>query len=382
MKRINALLALSIGVIASSSGMIQAQAATYNYFVDFGTKEVADFTAYNQTFFDSTSSLGNQIKFQLVMSYSVDSCPTAFPLNFTLTVLYRVNDTGPFDNVQSLLPDGTCSTTPVSYLIERTFSVSNTVLDALIDDDANFIAFVINFGVTNTADTNGRTITYSGYNITFTYQYLFNTTYLFNYFLSDQKFDGLFYSGWSFTGTRSTKLNYVYTTAGNDEYYILNTGGDVSTNRKKYAIDYNGEFFRGESVGSQFGITRSGTAFRTLSGTTGRTDFGYSFKYYYLNTANNPQPLVNVPQISFTTQSCSGGFLDINVGCYVNNAMAWLTNDAPIISDLTTIVNTGIQFAGQTFGIIGNFTTSNMFGYLILGGFGFIAVKWLFKDDK
>jgi hypothetical protein len=114
----------------------------------------------------------------------------------------------------------------------------------------------------------------------------------------------------------------------------------------------------------------------------GQSQFVQNYNYYYLNSANLAQAIVNVPQISFTSQTCSGGFLDINVGCYVNNALAYLTNTAPVISDLTTIVNTGIEFAGQTFGVIGNFTTSNMFGYLILGGFGFIVVKWLFKDDK
>jgi hypothetical protein len=37
--------------------------------------------------------------------------------------------------------------------------------------------------------------------------------------------------------------------------------------------------------------------------------------------------------------------------------------------------------AGQTFGIIGSFTQNNMFGVLILAGFGFIAVRWLIKND-
>jgi hypothetical protein len=91
---------------------------------------------------------------------------------------------------------------------------------------------------------------------------------------------------------------------------------------------------------------------------------------------------VTVPQFNFTYEVCSGGFLDINVGCFVNNALAYLTNDAPIISDATQLINAGISFVGQTFGVIGSFTTNNMFGYLVLGGFGFIVIKSLFKNDK
>jgi hypothetical protein len=53
-----------------------------------------------------------------------------------------------------------------------------------------------------------------------------------------------------------------------------------------------------------------------------------------------------------------------------------------VISDAFTLLNTGIELAAQTFGIIGNFSDDNVFGYLILVGFGFIAVKWFLKNDE
>jgi hypothetical protein len=381
MKRINALVALSIGVMASSYGMIQTQAATYNYFVDFGTKEVADFNAYNQTFNEDTSNLNLKIKFYFSGSYRYDSCPTAFTQDMSYQVAYRVNGTGTqFFLPEVELPNFTCTTTNTTYLATTSYTLSSSILDLVVNDDSDFIEF---FGVMNfkySPALNGRTLSLSSYRHYFELSYDFGTTYLFNYFLTDQKYQGLQAGGWTLTGTRKNNLQYVYTTAGNDAYYILNSNPvDIGTTRKKYAIDYNGEFFRGQSVGAQFNTDVTGTD--TLLITQNR-NLNTIYRWYYLNVSNVSQAIVNVPQISFTTQSCSGGFLDINVGCFFNNAMAWLTNDAPIISDLTTIVNVGIEFAGQTFGVIGNFTTSNMFGYLILGGFGFIAVKWLFKDDK
>jgi hypothetical protein len=379
MKRLKVLTALAMGIMASTSGVVQVKAATYNYFVDFDTKEVDNFDDYRQTFFDSTDSLGNAIRFFLTMSYKLDSCPTNFTIDFQFQALYRVNDTGAYTSAIQELPNGTCTTSYVSYGIEVNFVLPDAVLAALVDDDANFITFVPNISILQSASTNGRTITYAGMNWTFTYFYQFNTTYLFNIFLSDQKYQGQFYGGWSSTGTEEVKLNYVLTTAGNDEYRINNTGDDIGVNRKKYAIDYNGEFFRGESVGSQFAMTRSGTVFSTLAG-SGRTRYGPYFNYYYLNTANLSQEIVDAPIFDFEEEDC-GNFLALNVGCFINNAFAYITNDAPIVSDAFTLLNAGIEMAAQTFGIIGEFADDNVFGVLILAGFGFIAVKWFLKND-
>jgi hypothetical protein len=384
MKRINALVALSIGVIASSSGMLQAQAATYNFFVNFSTKEVADYTAYNPTFNDDTYDLDKKITFNWLGTYRFDSCPTSFSINMFWEVLYRINGTGSFLPISSSeLPDFPCSTTNQTYFAQQTTNLPNAAVQAIMIDDGNFVQFRSLMSFRSSIPGSGIKLNILGYRNYFELSYDFNTTYLFNYFLSDQAFVTDSYSGaWTLGGTKVRKLEYVFTTAGNDEYYIINTDTtDIGTTRKKYAVDYNNEFFRGESVGAQFSKSVSGTDSFIINSISNSSIVDI-YNWYFLNTANVAQAIVNVPQISFTTQSCSGGFLDINVGCYVNNALAYLTNTAPIISDLTTIVNTGIQFAGQTFGVIGNFTTSNMFGYLILGGFGFITVKWLFKDDK
>jgi hypothetical protein len=384
MKKLNALIMLSIGVLASSSGMIQTQAAFFDYFVDYTTKTVANFNSFNQTFNPDTYNLNNSFNFKFSAQTKFSACPTNFTVNTFLQATYRANGTGSYTVLTQQLPDIICSTTFQSYVIERTFSVSNTIRNLIVNDDANFIEFLPYIGIVAPAASNGLTFQMKDADMEYTISYDFGTTYLFNYFLTDTQFTGTYGGGWSSPGgnTLLRNIEYVFTTAGNDTYRVFNNNFiDLGTTRTKYAIDVNGDFFRGESVGVNYDYFRLGILERVFA-TGGFYDYGFTGRLYFLNTANLAQAIVNVPQISFTSQTCSGGFLDINVGCYVNNALAYLTNTAPVISDLTTIVNTGIQFAGQTFGVIGNFTTSNMFGYLILGGFGFIAVKWLFKDDK
>lgn len=380
MKKTNLLVALSIGILASSSGMIQVGAATYNYFVDFSTKEVANFTPYKQTFTTNTFNLDSHINFYFLGSYRFDSCPTPFVINNFYEISYSLNGTAPLYFIGGELPDFTCTTTPTTYL--ATVSIPNPInlLQGVVNDDANFMAFAAYIGFRVNPAATGRTLTLSGYRSYFDITYDFNTTYLFNYFLSDQQFISRTSSGsWTFTASRKVSLLYVYTTAGDDEYYIYNSpASDIGITRKKYAINYNDVFFRGESVGAAFNVEYTGSDTLVLGNSLSLIQWNY--RYYYLNTSNLAQAIVDAPVFNFDYDDC-GSFLALNVGCFINNGLAYITNDAPIISDAITLLNAGIEFAAQTFGIIGNFADDNIFGFLILVGFGFIAIKWLIKND-
>jgi hypothetical protein len=387
MRRIKILMALALGVVASSSGILQVKAATYNFSVDFSTKEVADFTAFNQSFNVDTYDLDARINFFWQGTYRFDSCPTSFTINNNWIVYYRLLPSpNVFTTLGSVnLPDFTCTTTNTSYIAQASLPLPDNMIDYLMNDDDKFIRFTSLMFMPATAATNGRTLSLLGYSNYFDISYDFNTTYLFNKFLSDQKFGSRTLTGgtWNATATPNVRLSYVYTTAGNDSYYLNNSGGglaSIGSTRKRYAIDYNNEFFRGESVGAQFRISYTGTDTNVFPG-SGAVQMFLEYDYFFLNTANLAQAIVDAPIIGFTEEVCSGGFLDINVGCYVNNALAYIVNDAPIISDAFTLLNTGIELAAQTFGIIGNFSDDNVFGYLILVGFGFIAVKWFLKND-
>jgi hypothetical protein len=383
MKYLKILTALSIGILASTSGMIQVGATTYNYFVDFSTKEVANFNDFKQTFNEDTYNLTLNTKFSFIGSYRFDSCPTAFVANVNYELYVRKNGVDPFVFTGTALPDFPCTTTNTSYFAEINLNLNSDFLDLVVDDDANFIDFRPHLVLIESPAMAGRTLTLSGYSFYFDLNYDFNTTYLFNYFLSDQNYvSRSTFGSWSFTSTQKNYLVYVYTTAGNDEYYIYNSpSADIGTTRKKYAIDYNQEFFRGESVGAGFRTALTGSDTATFDGLS-FSFVSYRYRYYYLNLSNIAQAIVTAPLINFTEEVCSGGFLDINVGCYVNNAIAYLVNDAPVIYDAFTLLNTGIELAAQTFGIIGAFSDDNVFGYLILVGFGFIAVKWFLKNDE
>jgi hypothetical protein len=385
MNKLHALTALSLGILASSSGVLQVQAAQYNFFVDFSTKEVANYSAYRQTFNEDTDNLNLEVNFNFSGTYRFDSCPTVFTQNVRYIVFARINGTGAFTTVVvEELPDFLCNTSFSFYDATMTSTLPSSFLDQVVDDDTNFIQFATQILFIGSASSNGRTLFLEDYTVWFDLTYDFGTTYLFNYFLSDQAYGGRTPTGsWTFNLPQTSYLSYVYTTAGNDQYYIRNTNqSNIGLVRKKYAIDYNNEFFRGQSVGAGFFTDHFGPNPDQVVLSLTTSLIRYDYNYFYLNVSNVAQPIVNVPQFNFTYQNCSGGFLDINVGCFVNNALAYLTNDAPIISDATQLVNAGIGFVGQTFGVIGSFSTNNMFGYLVLGGFGFIVIKSLFKNDK
>lgn len=383
MKRLKLLIALAVGIMASSSGVMQIDAATYNYFVNFSTKEVANFSAFTQTFSVDTYNLDSRLNFYWQGSYKLDTCPTAFVVNATWRVQRRNNNTGTVTTLANqILPDLNCTTTYTSYIATASIFLPPDFIDYVINDDANFVRLysTMIFSVGN--DGNNRTLSLAGYSNYFDLSYDFNTTYLFNKFLSDQQFIARSTSaGWTITTTQRIALEYVYTTAGNDAFYINNTsiGAGIGTTRKKYAIDYNDEFFRGESVGAQFAARYTGSDTTVLTTASSRSQ-EMTYDYYFLNTANLSQAIVDAPTFTFTEEDC-GSFLALNVGCFINNAFAYIVNDAPIVSDAFTLLNAGIEMAAQTFGIIGNFADDNVFGVLILAGFGFIAVKWFLKND-
>jgi hypothetical protein len=382
MKRINALVALSIGVIASSSGMLQAQAATYNFFVNFSTKEVADYTAYNPTFNDDTYDLDKKITFNWLGTYRFDSCPTSFSINMFWEVLYRINGTGSFLPISSSeLPDFPCSTTNQTYFAQQTTNLPNAAVQAIMIDDGNFVQFRSLMSFRSSIPGSGIKLNILGYRNYFELSYDFNTTYLFNYFLSDQDIlnDLNTTSGVTFTGTKINDFDYVMTTAGNDRYFIINDRlTNFGTTRLRWAINYNDEYFRGNSIGSRYKQIFDGTM--TINLTSTSQWFRSLIDYFYLNAATNNQPIVDVPEFDFEYEDC-GSFLALNVGCFINNGLAYITNDAPIISDAITLLNAGMQMAGQAFGVIGSFTDDNVFGVLVLGGLGLIAVRWFLKND-
>jgi hypothetical protein len=382
--KLNLLIALSFGIMASASGVLQVEAANYNFFVDFSEKEVDDFTEYRQTFNEDTSNLTLKVNFEFFGEYKFDSCPTNFTMNANWFLSGRISGTGNYITLGSnALPDFTCTTDFTYYETNVEVSLDSSYLDTVVDDDEAYFDLRGQMQFVHSASTSGRTLSLRLYSTYFDLTYDFGTTYLFNYFLSDQRFFFLDTTGsWSFNTAVKQYLSYVYTTAGNDSYYIRNTNNtNLGNTRKKYAIDYDEEFFRGQSVGAGFFTDRIDANVDTVAlGSSGSSNMFNRYHYFYLNVSNVAQEIVDAPIFEFEEEDC-GDFLSLNVGCFINNAFAYITNDAPIVSDAFTLLNAGIEMAAQTFGIIGEFADDNVFGVLILAGFGFIAVKWFLKND-
>lgn len=388
MRKLQLLTALAIGIMSSSTGIIQANAALYTFSVDFETKTVANFNDYQQTYYSTTYDLGASVIWNFAGSYSFASCPAPITVNMIYRSYWLFNGVLPaIDNNNIGLPDFPCTTTITTYAAEVSLPVSDQLVEAVINDDANF-ATLVNYMIFNqTGSTSGLRLRLHNYTHYITLNYNFDTTYLFNYFLSDTQAEAPIRVGtgtWTVNSEQTTKVDYVYTTAGNDEYRIVNTNiGSVGLTRKKYAVDYNMEYFRGQSIGARIRHAYNTDApysyDELLLGSSSSSGFITSWKYYYLNAANNSQAIVDAPEFDFEYEDC--GWDVFNIPCFINNGLAYITNDAPIISDAITLLNAGIGLAAQTFGIIGAFTTDNVFGYLILAGFGFIAVRWFLKND-
>ena len=380
MRKLQVLTVLSIGIMASATGFIQAQATDYTYFVDFSTKTVANFDDYVQTFNEDTYDLDNELDFTFNTTYKMNACPPSAATDMIFEIRYRLNATGTTYITTINLPDMPCETTDTFYQITGSINLPDDRLSYLIDDDANFIRFQPTIFFGNSSATSGRILTLTDPEIVFSVNYQFNTTYLFNYFLSDTQYiTNNSSAGWSLSGSYVNDFDYVMTTAGNDRYFIINS---VATNygitRNKWAIDYNMEYFRGESIGARYKLIADGTVTVTLDPSAQRF-WQPVYDYYYLNAANNSQAIVDAPEFNFTYEDCGWDVFDIP--CFINNGLAYITNDAPIISDAITLLNAGIAMAAQTFGIIGAFSTDNVFGYLILAGFGYLAVRWFLKND-
>jgi hypothetical protein len=375
---------VALGIFASGSGVLKVQAATFAYQVDFLDKEVADFDDFKQSFNVNTYNLSAKMEVTFFGTYYFDTCSP----NTTVDIQWRSQmtsnsgaTTGP---IIEALPDLICSTSPLTYNAFVNYDIPPALIDALMDDDLDFIDISSQI-VYRTGNFLGRTLYLENWTNFFNIKYDFDTTYLFNYFLSDTEFRAEAFQRpafWTINSSRFTFLEYVYTTAGNDTYLVENSlQVNIGTARKKYAINVDDIYFRGQSVGAQFRTQRS-LGVDSITPTSSVFEFyTLSYRYHYLNTSNYQQPLANVPQFQFEEEDC-GSFLALNVGCFINNGLAYIVNDAPIISDVFTLLNTGMQLGGQAFNTLGNFTDNNLIGVLVLGGAGLTAVRWFLKQDQ
>jgi hypothetical protein len=375
---------VAVGVMYSGSGALTVNAATYAYQVDFIDKEVANFDDFRQSFNGDTSNLEPRIEWTFTGNYYFNTCTPTTTVDVDYIVRYRLNSIGDDIVIATVnLPDFFCSTIPVSYTAIATVNLPSIVRDALVNNDSTFVEFSSQLRISRAALV-GRTLYLENYGHYFNVFYEFDTTYLFNYFLSDQSFLTLGRStpgAWVINSTTVNFLEYVYTTAGNDTYLIENSlQVDIGTTRKKYAINVDDVYFRGESVGAQFRtqlVNGIDSFTPTVSGL--EIAMGTRYAYHFLNVSNYQQPIENVPDFDYEYEDC--GWDAFNIPCFINNGIAYIVNDAPVISDAFTLLNAGMKLGGQAFGIIGQFTDNNLFGVLILGGMGITAVRWFLKND-
>lgn len=381
---------VAMGVFASGVGFIQADAALYTFSVDFETKTVANFDDFTQSYYSTTYDLGATMTINFSGSYSFASCPAPITVNVNYEGYWRLNNGGPIKDFRSTpLPDFPCTTTITTYSTLINVPVSNDFIAAIIDNDANFATINSAFSFAQNLGTSGLRLRLHNWTTFATINYEFDTTYLFNFILSDtQAFDVFFGnaggSTWTSGSDKVIKVDYVYTTAGNDEYRIVNTNvASIGTLRRRYAVDYNNEYFRGDSVGARVRHAMDTlppyTYDELFMGSSGSAFINNRWNYFFINASNKEQEINNVPEFEYEYEDCGWNAFDIP--CFINNGLAYIVNDAPVISDAFTLLNAGMKLGGQAFAVIGQFSDNNIFGVLILGGLGITAVRWFLKND-
>jgi hypothetical protein len=388
MNKLNILAATFIAASLTIKSNLNTQAETFNYFIDFATKEVANFNDYEQLFFSYTSGYYNHVRVIMSGSASLSgSCASVPQYPLDLELRYNLNG-GSASTIFTKAYDHPCSNTATPFVVDSGYlrfidiPVSQLV-SYVINDDNDFITWMPRLKTIDFSLLSGRTLTISNISFQIEYQIIYDTIYLFNTFVSDTKYNGRNSSGWTSSFyTAGVNVDYIYGTNINTSrtYQVNNTNdANIGTTRKKYAVNVPSVSFIGNIIGIKNVNNSVSSLFRNMTGGGSNFFIEDNFRFYYLNGASAQVPITSVPQFNFEYQEC-GGFLGIDIPCMLNNAMAWLTNDAPIISDAFTLLNTGINLAAQGIGVIGNFiASSNIVVWIIVLGFGIIAVRWFLK---
>jgi hypothetical protein len=362
-----------------------------SYNVNFANYEVANFDNYYEVFSEGVVGQYSYVYVDGGFQFSFNTCVGLTSFTGEVQLRYSLNGIG--NSLLKAIPFTLlCGTSLNDHYFTSDFinlvDFDPLIVDYIYENETNNrVDFLTRIVINQSVGMNGKVLTIKDFTFDLTYAVAFNTNYLFNTFMSRTQYNGLSStSGWSIT-TDDTKvnLNYLFseTIATETFYGVFNTNqNDIGTTEKLYAVQVDNVNFIGDRIGANLRNNHDLLMSRTM-GSTGTSTITHTQRVYYLNAAAQQQDIVEVPEFLVSYQDC-GDLFALNVPCYLNNALAWVVNDAPIISPAINFIYNGIDFMAQGLGIFSVFIDDglNIFTWFIVGGFGIIVLKWIIKQDE
>jgi hypothetical protein len=356
-----------------------------NYSVSYLDYEVSNFTNFPKLFHNYTIGARTFLDVSIIIEYSMSSVPQpTFPVVFEIRTSV---DGGAQSTIFTSFFSITGTTSSNAAQRAETISITDPIVLDKIINEAGRGDLIGRLGLINTAAWAGVNVDITNFQIEWQFQFLYDTIYLFTTFLADVQSRLITTTGYTTITSLLSQIGvlFIYSnTITNTTFYRINNddvSGSIGGTRKKYALSVPNAQFAGNQIGIKFRSNYSnGLIRRTISGSS-VSYIGDTLRLYYLNASSPQLPISNVPVLTATYIDC-GGLLSLNVGCYLNNALAWVLNDAPLISDAIPIVNGGMNFIGQGLGFVGSFVSgTNLITWLIVAGSGIIIVGWILKND-
>lgn len=389
--RIVKALLIVLGSLFTNKTFINVDATSQviTYEADFVDFEVANFLDYNQIFNSFTSGQYNEINASVNVGYFMNTNNPAVNLTCNLILRYALNggaQTTIYTSPAELVPPTTAQNFfNIDFNLKNLDLINANILPYIINNDNNYVNFYMRLQFNQNASTNGYVLTINKFEPLIEYAINYDTIYLFNNFLSHTKYNGLTTTGFSVgTTTNNVKLDFIYanTILTNQYYGVFNTSElDAGLLEKRYAVNIPNVNFIGDRIGAQISNNLTGTITRTLTG-SGTALLTQDFRIYYLNGGAQTITPPALPLFNLDYLDC-GSLLALNVGCYLNNALAWVVNDAPIISEGLTLVNQGIEFIGLGLYQLQLFEPSySVVLWVLVGGLGLLALRWALKNDE
>lgn len=384
------VIGLLLGVNAP---ILTTYAYTYHdYFIDYTDYEVSDFSNYeivlNQKTFNMIVSGESYIYFQ----YRFDECPSPQKLLYFQTNI--------FNNSGYISPD------PISKPINLTCNASswNTfystyqwvltdeqkvlIKNALTNDDNSYIRFTNRLIDNYNHDIwNGVNVFFRGFEMAYSINYEFNSTYYFTDVLIDADLSGSQANNYNYEMLDDSRINLTIFYDSTDYYRFYNQDPLYLINRgmKKYAIN------NGDDRLTAYGVGVNGrhkweyiSADYTIINGVQNELTAYQ-KIYLLNYASTQQSFPNA------TTDVLWDYIDPcpiwDMSCGINNALVYLAKDAPITSQVYNVVDKGWQFLSNSFYSLtdlfgaefddsGNLVGGNWIGIIITITLGLLVIIW------
>jgi len=365
---------------------ITINAAVIDKYVDFDNMIVSNFDDYDRNITSSTSGLTIRRTASILLTYSMSGFDTG-DWSGTFTAI----DGSMVNQYPITLP---FSSTNNQVFFSNSVILDSTYIDRLVYDDSLNNTLTVRFDINWGTPTYNKVLTYTA-TIDYTLEYRFNTAYLWDTIQLDLDLGTPSVSGTAGSGVVSSyAINpyLVYVTNYSDQYNIYNNNlkQNYSQPRSKYAITTgDNDYIVGLGLGAGNNFIISGTMTSPAAGTGTYRRVQVNSSIYYLNFSRESIGLPTAPSaVNPKYSECDDSVFGFPVDCTINgeevnsfqalanDAVEYITKDAPLVSDAIRIVGNGYDLITAGFYMVSDIFTGNIFGTMMLFGVGLLVIDW------